>query len=160
MGTCSTPPYGVQGFWQPKCWGTKGNEGVVVSWGRPENYSNTSITDETLDFSLQMSHCHSVCLCLANNSPPPKITYQMWVLHLWRYFGLTFRVSLRLISRFSSISSCSLRAAENEKLSVTPPVQAHANRKMFGNHLKGNKHTICIIWLIRFALNWISFLIS
>lgn len=33
-------------------------------------------------------------------------------------FGLTFRVSLRLISLFSSISSCSLRAAENERLSA------------------------------------------
>lgn len=95
--------------------------------------------------SPQMSHCHSFCL-----SWPTSVG-----LHLWSYFGLTFRVSLRFISLFSSISSCSLRAAENEFKSYT-----HTNTELSTKCLEITErgtNTICIIWLIRFTLNWISF---
>ena len=162
MGTCSTPPYGVQGFWQPKCWGTKGNEGVVVSWRRPENYSNTSVTHETLDFSLQMSHCHSVCLCPANNLPPRKITDQMWVCT----FGAISDSPFVLASVWSPASPpfplahCELQRTRGWVL--RRQFRHMQIEKMFGNHWKGNTHThtICIIWLITLPLNWVSFLIS
>lgn len=70
--------------------------------------------------------CTKVCLLAmmshrlypSNNLPPLKASRSGVSSHLGRRFGLTFRVSLRLISLFSSISSCSLRAAENERLSA------------------------------------------
>lgn len=59
----------------------------------------------------------SQCLfILANSLPPPNAPRSSVGLHLWSYFGLTFRDSLRFSSLFSSISSCSLRAAENERM--------------------------------------------
>lgn len=54
----------------------------------------------------------SLCLFTPSDNlhPPPP--------HCVVIFGLTFLVSLRLISLFSSISSCSLRAAENDRRRV------------------------------------------
>lgn len=75
-------------------------------------------TDESL------SHCLFI---LADNLPPPNAPGSSVGLHLWSYFGLTFRVSLRFISLFSSISSCSLRAAEKERTRVRLRVQTAAN---------------------------------
>lgn len=54
----------------------------------------------------------------SNGLPPLKAPTSGVRLRLRRRSGLTFRVSRRLISRFSSISSCSLRAAENERVSA------------------------------------------
>ena len=48
--------------------------------------------------------------------PAPRAERAGVVLHLCSYFELTFRVSLRFISLFSSISSCSLRAVENDRI--------------------------------------------
>lgn len=81
-------------------------------------------------------------------------------LHLWTHFGLTFRVSLRFISLFSSISSCSLRAAKNQGDQC-----GYCRRMQTGDLFtkcleiteKGNKHPICIMWLIKSWLNRISF---
>lgn len=87
----------------------KGNKGICVSRG-----SEYRLCVQKSAFSLQMSHR----VYLSNNLPPLKASRSGVSARLWRRFGLTFRVSLRLISLFSSISSCSLRAAENERLSA------------------------------------------
>lgn len=104
------------------------------------------------DFSL------SLCLFISSSHlPPTNISRSSVGLHLRGYFGLTFRVSLRLISLFSSISSCSLRAAENER--KKKKIERYtAGTSVWEITEKGNKHTICIMCFIRFTLKRTSFL--
>lgn len=152
MGACSTPPYGVEGFGSQHAKGPRATRTPVSPGGNLRTtITGLLITDEWL----------SQCLfILANSLPPPNAWTSSEGSHLCGYFGLTFRVSLRFISLFSSISSCSLRAAENEMISVALRVQTHANSvyEMFGNYWEENKHIICIICLIRFTPNSRSFL--
>lgn len=113
-------------IWQPTCWRAKGNEDTGVSWGS-EYYNNRPVT-----YNTPTSHCRRATVTVFVYPRPTIYPLRMlwdevWVCTFWSYFGLTFRVSLRLISLFSSISSCSLRAAENERTSVTLRVQAHAS---------------------------------
>lgn len=89
----------------------KGDKGICVSRG--SEYNNKPVVYKSLP-----SRYTWVIAFLSNNLPPLKASRSGVSLRLWHRFRLTFRVSLLLISLFSSISSCSLRAAENERLSA------------------------------------------
>lgn len=69
-------------IWQPTCWRTKGNKDIDISWGGPENYNNRPVAGKT-HFSLQMSHCHSVCLFWTTIYPLQMLKFKVWV----RTFG-------------------------------------------------------------------------
>lgn len=60
----------------------------------------------------------SLCLFTPSDNLPPRCVVIQCGFATLAIFGLTFLVSLRLISLFSSISSCSLRAAENDRRRV------------------------------------------
>lgn len=88
---------------------------IARTWASPgELHATRTSLQRTLTSHYRWVTVH-VCLSrpIADPLRHPRVS-----LHLWSYFGLTFRVSLRLISLFSSISSCSLRAAENDRVST------------------------------------------
>lgn len=92
--------------------GAEGRKDICVRWGR--QCVNNNNTGNRKPVTVR---CHFASLS------HPTIFFNLWsifsgssasfrTLGVFFFRKLTFRVSRRLISRFSSISSCSLRAAE------------------------------------------------
>lgn len=120
------------------------------AWNRLDSY-----------FSLRMTHCHSVCLPRPTIYPLQMLTDPVWVCTFGAILDSPF-VLASVLSPSSPpfpLAHCELQ--RNENTSVIR-AQAHANiglyMKCFRDYRKGNKRAICIMWLIGFTLNWISFL--
>lgn len=82
IGTCSTPPYGVERFGSQHVEGPRATRTSTSPGGGPENYNNRPVAGKT-HFSLQMSHCHSVCLFWTTIYPLQMLKFKVWV----RTFG-------------------------------------------------------------------------
>lgn len=112
--TCSTPPQGVRRTGSKHGKGARAKR-TCVSCGKPAEHKASPVpdwislltTDESLSLRLFIRVCTPLHLCF---SPPHAGKASVCFCTFWIYFRLTFRVSLRFISLFSSISSCSLRA--------------------------------------------------
>lgn len=124
-----------QNIWKPTCWRSKGSKDTRLSCEKAkkgkqhqqqqQKKHNASPVKDKIFF-----YC-SQCLFILTFHLLPSVIWTASVsLHLQSYFRLTFRVSLRFISLFSSISSCSLRAAEIKRSWFTLQ-QADTKRRLF-----------------------------